>query len=86
MKEASFTRPSASAEVHRYTYTPCYQLSYLLGKHMILTLRDDLKARYGQLFNDREFHNLFLYSGNLPMNLMAQVLHNAFDRKAGVGS
>ncbi len=82
MKEASFTRPSATAEVHRYTYTPCYQLSYLLGKHMILQLRDELNARYGSHFTDKEFHNLILYSGGLPMNLMAQVLYNAFNRKA----
>ena len=34
----SFEEPNARAEVRRYTYTPTYQLSYLLGKVLLLQL------------------------------------------------
>ena len=39
--------PNARAEVHRYTYTPTYQLSYLLGKVLLLGLRADEQRRLG---------------------------------------
>lgn len=83
MGEAGFSRASASAEVNRYTYTPTYQLSYLLGKHMILKLRDELKEKYGPLFSERDFHNLFLNSGLLPMNLLSESIRRAFEKKCG---
>ena len=37
----SFEEANARAEVLRYTYTPTYQLSYLLGKVLLLQLRED---------------------------------------------
>jgi uncharacterized protein (DUF885 family) len=82
MSEAGFTKPSALAEVQRYTYTPCYQLSYLLGKHLIMEMKKELRSSHGELFSDYDFHNLFLYSGYLPMNLMKKVAHHAFSSKA----
>ncbi len=41
VEQTGFERPNAAAEVHRYTSTPTYQLSYLLGKVLILRLRED---------------------------------------------
>jgi len=81
MREASFTRGPAAAEVRRYTYTPTYQLSYLLGKHLIMELKKDLAARYAEVFSEREFHNLLLYSGTLPMNLMRMIAERRFREK-----
>jgi uncharacterized protein (DUF885 family) len=81
MKEASFTRGPATAEVQRYTYTPTYQLSYLLGKHLIMEMKKDLKTRYKEVFSEREFHNLLLYSGTIPLNLMKKVAERAFREK-----
>ena len=46
--QTGFERPNATAEVYRYTYTPTYQLSYLLGKVLLLRLREDEKRRLGQ--------------------------------------
>lgn len=81
MKEAGFTRFSAVLEVTRYTYTPCYQLSYLLGKHMILKMKDELSKKYSKIFSDREFHDLLLYFGNLPMNVMKRYIESTFENK-----
>ena len=41
VEQTSFEEPNARAEVNRYTYTPTYQLSYLLGKVLLLQLRRD---------------------------------------------
>jgi uncharacterized protein (DUF885 family) len=81
MEKASFTRGPASGEVRRYTYTPTYQLSYLLGKHLIMEMKNDMKSRYGTLFSEKEFHNLLLYSGTIPLNLMKNVVERAFQQK-----
>ncbi len=82
MEVASFTRPSASAEVQRYTYTPTYQLSYLYGKHLIMQMKNDFSARYGSAFSLREFHNLMLYSGNLQLNILKKLMEAHFSKKA----
>ena len=36
VEQTSFERPNAAAEVQRYTYRPTYQLSYLLGRSLLL--------------------------------------------------
>jgi uncharacterized protein (DUF885 family) len=45
VEHTSFEEANARAEVHRYTYTPTYQLSYLLGKVLLLGLRADERRR-----------------------------------------
>src|SRR5207344_2463987 len=52
----SFEEANARAEVLRYTYTPTYQLSYLLGKVLLLQLRADEAARLGPAFSLKRFH------------------------------
>jgi uncharacterized protein (DUF885 family) len=60
--------------VHRYTYTPTYQLSYLLGKVMLLRLREDEKERLGDSFSLRAFHDALLYSGSIPISFHRRLL------------
>ncbi|MCK4443623.1 MAG: DUF885 domain-containing protein [Thermoplasmata archaeon] len=66
-------RPAALAEVKRYTIHPAYQLCYLIGKHLIMQLRDEVKERMGNDYTDGFFHNTFLESGGIPMYLTRQV-------------
>ncbi len=74
IEHTGFERPNATAEVHRYTYTPTYQLSYLLGKVMLLRLRDDEKRRLGADFELGRFHDSLLYSGSLPISFHRRLL------------
>ncbi len=69
-----FERPNATAEVHRYTSTPTYQLSYLLGKVLLLRLREDERRRLGDRFSLRDFHDALLYSGSLPVSFHRRLL------------
>ena len=77
VREAGMERPGAVAEVKRYTYNPAYQLSYLIGKHLIVELRNDVRKRLGKSFSDKLFHDTILYAGSLPMKYMREV----FDHK-----
>ncbi len=74
VEQTGFERPNASAEVRRYTYTPSYQLSYLLGRVLLLRLREDEKRRLGDQFSLRNFHDSMLRQGSLPISFHRRIL------------
>jgi uncharacterized protein (DUF885 family) len=74
IEHTGFERANATAEVHRYTYTPTYQLSYLLGKVLLLRLRADERARLGADFSLRGFHDALLWSGSIPISFHRRLL------------
>lgn len=69
-------RPSAEAEVKRYTMNPAYQLCYLIGKHLIDELREDVRKRMKDKYNDKFFHDTFLSAGSLPVLLIRQIFEH----------
>ena len=77
VEHTSFEEANARAEVHRYTYTPTYQLSYLLGKVLLLQLRADERARLGDAFSLKGFHDTLLRNGSLPISFHRRVLARA---------
>ena len=68
IEHTSFEEANARAEVRRYTYTPTYQLSYLLGKVLLLQLRADEQRRLGSKFSLKGFHDSLLRNGSLPIS------------------
>ena len=74
VEQTSFEEANARAEVRRYTYTPTYQLSYLLGKVLLLGLRADEQARLGDAFSLRDFHDALLRNGSLPISFHRRIL------------
>jgi len=74
VEQTSFEEANARAEVRRYTYTPTYQLSYLLGKVLLLGLRADEQARLGSAFSLRDFHDTLLRNGSLPVSFHRRIL------------
>ena len=77
MKEAAMSKEGAVAEVRRYTQTPSYALSYLLGKHLILELREKVMEKCGAKYSERFFHDTITANGYLPISMLRRV----FDRK-----
>ncbi len=77
VNEAGMSKEGAVAEVRRYTLTPGYPLSYLLGKHLILQLRTDTEKKMGKKFSEKFFHDTITANGNLPIVLLREV----FDMK-----
>jgi uncharacterized protein (DUF885 family) len=74
VEHTSFETANARAEVRRYTYTPGYQLSYLLGKVLILGLREEEKRRLGSDFSLKRFHDTLLRNGSLPISFHRRLL------------
>jgi len=75
VEHTGFERPNAAAEARRYTSTPTYVLSYLLGKVLILGLRDEERRRLGSEFSLRAFHDALLWGGSLPISFHRRALH-----------
>ena len=82
VEQTSFEEPNARAEINRYTYTPTYQMSYLLGKVLLLQLRTDEQRRLGADFRLRDFHDALLRAGTLPISFHRRLLQGM----AGGGS
>jgi uncharacterized protein (DUF885 family) len=74
VEHTGFERPVARAEVHRYTTVPGYNLSYLLGKMLLLRLRADEQGRLGRAYSLKGFHDALLYSGSLPVSFHRRLL------------
>jgi uncharacterized protein (DUF885 family) len=84
VEHTAFEHANAQAEVFRYTYTPTYQLSYLLGKVLLLQLRADEQRRLGDRFSLKDFHDTLLRNGSLPISFHRRLL--AADGGASGGS
>lgn len=76
-KETGMSREAAVAEVRRYTQTPSYALSYLLGKHLILQLKKEIEQKMGDKFEEKFFHDTITANGYLPVSMLRRV----FDQK-----
>jgi uncharacterized protein (DUF885 family) len=74
IQHTGFERPNALAEVRRYTYTPTYNLSYLLGKVLLLQLRAAEQERLGDAFSLKAFHDTLLRGGSLPISFHRRAL------------
>src|SRR5438034_11165285 len=73
VRECGMERPGAIAEVKRYTYNPAYQLSYLIGKHLILQLRRDVKKGLGKKYSEKLYHDTILYACSVPMKSVREI-------------
>ncbi|MCJ7719479.1 DUF885 domain-containing protein, partial [Candidatus Bathyarchaeota archaeon] len=80
-QETGFSREAAEAEVKRYTQTPGYPLSYLLGKHLILELKQELKQKMGAGFDEKLFHDTITANGYLPISLLRKVFEQKMPKR-----
>ena len=79
MKEATMDETSAKAEVTRYTFSPGYQLSYLIGKLLIDDLRKEVKEKMGDKFTLKFFHDTILQSANMPYFFLKQLFNREIE-------
>jgi len=74
VRETGMEENSARAEVMRYTQTQGYALSYLLGKHLIKKMREEIENMLGDKFDLRWFHNTILKEGTLPIKILQKIV------------
>jgi len=80
VKETGMSREGAVAEVKRYTQTPSTALSYLLGKHLILKLKGEIKQKMGRRFSEKSFHDTITANGYLPISTLRKIFEKRMTR------
>ena len=71
-----------ASEIDRYVVNPGQACSYMIGQLRILELRDRAKAALKDRFSEREFHNVVLAPGTVPLDLLEQEV-NRYIQAAG---
>ena len=66
----------AEYEVIRYISAPGQAPSYLLGKIEIMRLRELAEEALGEKFELRQFHNVVLENGSMPLSVLEEVVIN----------
>ena len=77
--ESSTTVAAAMEDVVGFSRTPAYPLSYLIGKHLVIQLRDQLEAMLGASFDKKKFHDLLAANGNLPFHIVKRIVWEEMD-------
>jgi hypothetical protein len=83
IETAGVPRNASEAEVKRYTHTPGQPLSYLLGRELIIGLREEMESKLGDDFNERRFHDLIADYGEIPFSLMRDRVRKEMSRFEG---
>ena len=66
------TQAGAEAEIDRYIATPGQATSYMIGNLEIRRLREEATTKLGAKFNIRDFHDVILEDGALPLWVMRE--------------
>jgi len=64
------SRQFLEKEVRRYAVEPTQPMSYLIGRRVILSLRDQYRRSRGESFDIAQFHRILLSCGSLPPELL----------------
>ncbi len=63
-----------SHEVDRYIVMPAQATGYKIGMLKILELRQRAKDALGDQFDIKEFHNIVIGNGSLPLEILEQLV------------
>ena len=77
----SLSRGNVRSEVDRYISWPAQALSYKLGELKIWELRHRVEAALGDDFDLREFHDVLLGNGALPLSMLENVIDRYIAKK-----
>lgn len=71
-----FSDEEAGRHIYRYSVNPGQATAYWLGRAEIIKLRDRTQAALGDNFNLKDFHQVIIASGPMPMQVLEQVVDN----------
>lgn len=75
----------AIGEIERYIVNPAQATAYKVGMMELLSLREEARAELGERFDIRDFHDVVLGNGALPLTTIGELVRQYIERKqAGV--
>jgi uncharacterized protein (DUF885 family) len=72
-----------ATEVERYVVLPAQATGYKVGMLKILELRQRAVDQLGDQFDLKEFHNVVLSNGSMPLEILERVVQDYIDAKLG---
>jgi len=73
-------------EVDRYVTWPGQACAYMLGRLRIEALREKARQQLGDRFEIKQFHNVVLLTGDVPLTVLEQAVETWIDSRRGAGS
>jgi len=67
--------------VERHIVMPGQATAYKIGMNKIIELREDAKIQLGKDFDLREFHDVVLLNGAVPLNILEEMVQDWVDSK-----
>jgi uncharacterized protein (DUF885 family) len=71
------------SEVERYVVYPGQACSYMIGQLKLVELREKTKNALGDKFSLREYHNLILETGTVPLGMLEREVERWIRSKGG---
>jgi uncharacterized protein (DUF885 family) len=75
-----------ASEVERYTVYPGQACSYMIGELKIIELREKAQKALGNRFTLREFHNVVLRAGSVPLQVLESLVDTYVAAKNNVAA
>ena len=75
-----FTTSEIVTEIERYIVMPGQACSYKIGMIKILELREKAKNSLGDQFDLREFHNVVLKNGAVPLDILEEIVDSYIEQ------
>ena len=70
------TTTEVATEIERYIVMPGQACAYKIGMLKILELRENAKKKLGSQFDLKEFHNVVLKNGAVPLDILEEIVGN----------
>ena len=83
MENVALSEAEVLNEVDRYIIWPGQALAYMIGKREIFALREEARKALGPRFDIREFHDVVLRNGAVPLTTLRSVVRSWVSSKAG---
>ena len=71
------------SEVERYVVYPGQACSYMIGQLKLIELREKAKKALGEKFSLKEYHNVVLDTGNVPLEILERQVNAYIKSKGG---
>jgi uncharacterized protein (DUF885 family) len=81
VEKTGMPRAEIEREVERYVVSPGQATAYKVGQLAILDMRAQAEAALGSRFDLREFHDVLLMNGAMPLELLGQTVQRWVDQQ-----